>query len=366
MTETILIVEDDPQISLWLDYELAEEGYHTTVANSGDQGLANALTGVKPDLILLDVQLPGLTGFEVCHQLQQKPDTAMIPIIFLTARATLDDKLNGLKNGAVDYLTKPFKMDELKARVETNLRRNQVVQEQAQASLDNYKRNITGIVRHEMRTPIAITQSALELLDTPHIQADETHFREVLGHAQKGLYRMSQVSEDLLFVKTLDEKGIRPLLAMTTRPLQECFIGVMPQLEKKYLFKALQFEINVPKDIEITIMRNHINLMLTHLLDNACKFSGAEQCIEIQATEMPDGGFILKVRDYGPGIIPEEVDQIFERFYQSDMSMCRPHDGLGLGLYIVKQLALAYNGNLTVESTPGQGSEFILTIPRTD
>lgn len=117
MKERILVVEDDTSLRQWIDFELSFDGYEVIQAADGAQALAEVDRQESLDLILLDVQLPGMDGFEICSRIQQLPAMSAVPVIFLTARASLDDKLNGFSAGAVDYLTKPFKMAELKARV---------------------------------------------------------------------------------------------------------------------------------------------------------------------------------------------------------------------------------------------------------
>lgn len=121
MSKQILIVEDDPFLREWVSYELETEGYIVSLAADGFSGLAQAQAQNRPDLILLDVQLPGMDGFTLCRTLQTNPYTSNIPVVFLTARAAMEDKLTGFNTGGIDYLTKPFKMTELKARIKNFL-----------------------------------------------------------------------------------------------------------------------------------------------------------------------------------------------------------------------------------------------------
>lgn len=126
----ILYVEDDPFLGEWVQYELSSEGYDLKLANDGESGINAALSAHQPDLILLDVQLPGMSGYQICKILRNTPQTASIPIVFLTARDSMDDMLLGFDVGGIDYLTKPFSMTELKARVHAHLRQNEQVRKQ--------------------------------------------------------------------------------------------------------------------------------------------------------------------------------------------------------------------------------------------
>lgn len=126
MAASIMVVEDDISLRDWVEFELAVEGYQVRQAGDGLTALEMLRTNVPPDLILLDVQMPGMDGYEVCSQLQFSPALASVPVIFLTARTELDDKLTGFAAGGSDYLTKPFRMVELKARIRSLLRQSQL------------------------------------------------------------------------------------------------------------------------------------------------------------------------------------------------------------------------------------------------
>ncbi len=245
MTDKILIIEDDAHLREWLTYELETAGYHTTSAADGLTGLQAAQD--QPNLILLDVQLPGMDGFEICRTLQNDPKTAGSPIIFLTAHTTLNDKLSGFDAGGADYMTKPLTMAELKARVKTVLRRREIEQQRAQASLEQYKKHLSQNMSHELLTPMTIILSALDVMD-----------------------------------HTVAEKNV---------------------------------------SVEVF------------------------------------------VRDKGIGIEPDQHERIFDKFYQVDMSITRPVEGMGLGLYIARTLTRAYGGDVTVASEPGQGATFCFSLP---
>lgn len=136
MRNRILVVEDDPSLREWVNFELEGEGYNVSVAEDGDLAMEALGQAHLPDLVLLDVQLPGKNGFEICAHLKNNPVTAAIPVIFLTSRATLDDKLLGFDAGAADYLPKPFTMVELKARVKALLRQTELGRQQGQAEVE--------------------------------------------------------------------------------------------------------------------------------------------------------------------------------------------------------------------------------------
>lgn len=129
MTTQILYVEDDPSLREWVAFELSCEGFSVQTAGDGDSGLKAAMENDSLDVILLDVQLPGQSGFDICRRLQEEAQTAHVPVIFLTARGALEDRLFGFDSGGIDYLTKPFAIAELKARISALLRQKQATAE---------------------------------------------------------------------------------------------------------------------------------------------------------------------------------------------------------------------------------------------
>lgn len=147
MSGSILYVEDDPFLSELVTYELSTDGYRIETAADGESGLAAARRG-QFDLILLDVQLPGMSGFEISRKLQEDPQGAGVPIIFLTARGTLEDRLTGFEAGGVDYLSKPFAMTELKARIAALMRQRRTMRRQEAASVSGEMSEAAAIQRH--------------------------------------------------------------------------------------------------------------------------------------------------------------------------------------------------------------------------
>ncbi len=359
MTNNILIVEDDAHLREWLAYELETEGYHTTVA-------AHSLTGLQAaqdqqNLILLDVQLPGMNGFEICQILQSNPDTVGIPVIFLTARTTVDDKLSGFEAGGIDYMTKPFTIVELKARVKTALHRHEVEQQRAQASLERYKKHLSQNMSHELLTPMTIILNALDVLDHTVAKKNSIELEEIVNMAQTGANRLHWLIQDMLAISKIIQNRM-PVFRQPVelRPIVKL---VLEQLSLKYESKALEFSIIIPEQCTVYMMSNQVREILRHLLDNACKFSPVGEQVELIIKPVGQTGVEIFVRDKGIGIEPDQQECIFDKFYQVDMSITRPVEGMGLGLYIARTLAQAYDGDVTVESKPGQGATFCFSLP---
>lgn len=359
MPDRILIVEDDVALNDWLCYELESDGYEIISVTDGLAGLTRAAD--RPDLILLDVNLPGMNGFQVSQTLQGHPDTAHIPIIFLTARATLEDRLTGFETGGADYLTKPFKMAELKARLKAALRRREVEQQRAQASLEQYKETLSQNISHELLTPMSIILSAIEMMGTEDLDKNSTKLDDVLDMAQAGANRLHWLIRDLLAMSKIVQNQVEVFRQpVELKPIVQ---SVLEQVSARYEQKKLNFDINVPAASLIHMMSNQVYEILHHLLDNACEFSPEEGRVELIAQPVGQTGVEIRVRDQGPGIEPDQHERIFEKFYQVDVSITSPSQGLGLGLYIARALARTYGGDVTVESKPRQGATFRFSLP---
>lgn len=361
MGETILVVDDDEALQQWLVYELQREGYQVATASTGPLGLEAAQAEQKPDLILLDVDMPGMKGFEVATNLQSGPDTASIPIIFLTARVTQKDKMAGFKAGGVDYLTKPFEMPELIARVKATLHLSEVQREKAKRDLEAYKSNLSENMSHELLTPVNKVLNGVDILTRLMMKENITQFDEVIEIIQRGADELRWLMEDLLLIKQISNKEVGPF--RQTVDLTQVVKLMVEQIEAKYRREHLSFEVNMPDSCSVNLHRKHLYHILHHLLDNAGKFSPKGSHPKVTVRPMGQAGAEIEIQDYGVGIKPEILEQIFDKFYQVDMSMTRESGGLGLGLYVARTLARAYGGDVTLTSQPGSGTTSHFTIP---
>ena len=207
MSNRILVVEDDPSLREWVNFELNCEGYDVMLASDGTSVMDKIKPRHLPDLVLLDVQLPGCSGFEICKSLRQRHDTASIPVIFLTSRSTLNDKLSGFESGGTDYLPKPFTMAELKARIKAVLHQGQMARQQGEA-----------IVEEEMAQAAAI-QQGLMVRRIPTVPGLEIAARSVAAKSVGGdFYDFYALPNGQLCVAVADVsgKGLPAALMMTS------------------------------------------------------------------------------------------------------------------------------------------------------
>lgn len=363
MTEKVLIIEDNLEIREIVRMQLQMENYKVVAAEDGRAGLEAAWAASPPSLILLDVALPGeLSGFQVCQMLQNESSTAHIPVIFLTAHSTLTDKLMGFEAGGIDYLPKPFTMPELLARVKANLRRQAGEQQRSQTIIDDYRTNLSQNVSHELRTPLAKLRAALGLLEQEMPESNQSHLQEILDYAQVGAEELQTLIEDLLLLNKLTNADL--YLSREPISLASTLEKVWQQVQSRYRGQGLVLRRDGADDMTLYIDEDHIFAILKHLIDNACKFSPKQGQILLITEPCAGDGVALYLHNEGLTIESALHQKIFEKFFQADMSTIRPQDGLGVGLYIARNLARAYGGDVTlVKSSPQAGTTFRFHLP---
>lgn len=362
MAETVLVADDDDTLRNWLALELEQKGFQVVTAPDGLAALAAAQVESKPDVILLDVDMPQMNGFEVATALQQSQDTSSIPIIFLTGRVSMKDKMAGFQAGAADYLTKPFNVSELIARIKATLHLSQLQREKARRDLETYKSNLAENMSHELMTPVAKVLNGVDILARLAQKENITQFGEVINIIRNGADELRWLMEDLLLINQISDKEVNPFRQAVD--LTHAVKFMVEQTEVKYRRDSLVFEVELPGAWSVNIHRKHLNHILHHLLDNAGKFSPAGSQPKVTVRSVGHAGAEIEIQDYGQGIKPEFQEKIFEKFYQIDMSMTRESGGLGLGLYIARTLARIYGGDVTLTSSEAApGTITLFTIP---
>ncbi len=387
---TVLIVDDQPN-NLAVLMTLREHGYRLLTARDGFAALARA-GEQQPDVILLDVMMPEIDGFEVCRRLKADPTTADIPVIFMTALADTTDKIKGFQAGAVDYVTKPFQFDEVLARVSAHLTLRRLMADMealvaertvelqrayaALARLDHHKSDFIQIAAHELRTPLTIIKGYAQLLQRD--AAPET--RERVAGILTGVERMRAVTESMLDVARID--GDELTLHARTTTLHEIWQPVIDNLRLVLVERNLTLTLTDAPAAPFWADPVLLSKVLEQLLSNAIKYTPDGGRITLSGQVIPAngaGGAELEfvVADSGIGVDPELQELIFEKFYQTgevafhSSSKTRfKGGGPGLGLAIAKGIIAAHGGRIWVES-PGcdeercPGSRFITRLPLT-
>ncbi|MBF0419306.1 MAG: response regulator [Magnetococcales bacterium] len=368
---TILIIDDQAD-NIRLLNEFLQDRYRIVFATDGERGLHLALEQ-QPDLILLDVVMPEMDGHEVCRHLMSQQETRGIPVIFCTSLQFEEMETIGLSLGAVDYVTKPFKIEVVKQRIKNHLELKQyrdrleqtvaiqtaelrLAKENAEAG-DRAKRDLLGLFSHELRTPLNSILGFLELLSLTELNKKQKEYCAIINESSQSLADM------LMGILDLVEMELGQIIPDNTpfdlaEVLQEAHTKHWLRAQKKGIDLQLQDDA-APFPLAIG-SRKHLAKVLDHLLDNAIKFTsqGLIAFGVVRSTDRPDHGQFF-VRDTGVGIEEGHREFIMQPFTQVEAVLNRQHGGLGLGLvWCNKVLARFFEGRLWVESTVGQGSTF--------
>ena len=379
----ILTVADTPENLQVLGTTLRQEGYRILLAQNGLQALE--VTGkVIPDLILLDVMMPEMDGFETCRRLKESPETQGVPVVFLTARMEAEDIIEGFELGAVDYITKPFNAAELLARVKTHttLRQLQVHLEQlvdertrdlqqtvkaleqareAAEGANRAKSEFLAKASHELRTPMNGIIGFTELLQDTTLDSEQ---QELLGYASVSANRLLGVIEDILDYTEAEagKQERKPVDFSTKETIEKVLETLKLRADEKGL--GLQWEVQSGAPETLVGHPEVLQHALMKLVDNAIKFTeegGVAVAVAVDTQTAEQVSLQFSVADTGIGIPREKQDLIFEGFAQADGSRTRPYEGMGLGLAIARQFVGMMGGRIWVESTLGQGSTFYFT-----
>jgi two-component system, sensor histidine kinase and response regulator len=360
--QTVLIVDDTPA-NLELLHAILRDEYRTVTAGSGEEALECIRTR-KPDLILLDVMMPDLDGYQLCKILKSDKGTRDIPVIFVSAMTQEEDEVKGLDLGAIDYITKPISPHIVRARVRNHLelKRYRDLLEDLSTAADRTKKEFLRSVSHELRTPLTPIIGITDLVLNRE-QDDEK--RKYLSLVQKAALKLLALIEDLIEASRLQDDSVQ----LDARPfalspfLDDVMAEVGPLAESKQLQLKLTIDPALPAGVVADAAMLHKALSV--LLGNAVKFTAeGDVSIDVRQRDVDDDPLLqFRIADTGIGIPENDLTRIFHDFTQSDGSLTRNFPGLGLGLTLARRIADLMDGTLRAESRPGGGSIFILEIP---
>lgn len=355
---TVLVVNDTPSVLYLTGMVLKGAGYQVVEATSGLEALR--LAAGRPDMVLLDVHMPDIDGYEVCRRLRAGETTKDLLIAHLSAVSVRrEDRVRGLAQGADAYWTTPLEDEELLANVEALLR----LQNRAQAAV-RARDEFLAVAAHELKTPITalrlhlervlhhIARSPAETLPRGLVEASTTP-------ALRQLVRLQQLLDTLLDVSRVSSQRLK--LDVTTLDLVETVREVAQRLAVQARASGVEPRLELPAEPVILFGdRLRLEQVVSNLLTNAFKY-GNSRPVHVRVEEREDS-VVLTVRDEGVGIAPGDQARIFNRFERA--AGASEADGLGLGLYIVMEIVTAHGGSITVDSAPGQGSTFQVLLPR--
>jgi two-component system sensor histidine kinase/response regulator len=353
---TILVVDDSPD-TLTLISGLLRDQYRVKIANRGEPALAIAATTPQPDLILLDIMMPEMDGYEVCTQLKAKASTQNIPVIFLTAKTDIEDEQYGFELGAVDYITKPVSPPILLARVQTHLNLKSAY-DRLQRLL-KFREDMVNMIVHDLRNPLSsILPIADTLLESPELPPERR--QKMLQLIQTGGKQLQILVEDLLLKAKLESST----LSLKRQPTNLCELCelALKELEAMAARKHIHLrpEFAPPPHRLINVDALLFRRAIENLITNAIKFSPSQSEITVSVNYPETTGAVIAVADQGPGIESRLRERIFEKYEIGPTLEGVPQ--LGLGLAFCKIIVEAHASKISVADNPPQGSIFTIEI----
>jgi signal transduction histidine kinase len=365
----ILVIEDETPIREEIVDWLCFEGYEAKGASDGRLGL-EAILKSPPDLVLCDIAMPEMDGYQVLLEVRAHPELHPVAFIFLTARADRDSMRKGMEMGADDYLTKPFTHEELMrsihARLEKQARQTQEMQNQADLLTQAFsaererhllKARLIGMFSHDFRNPLASILSTTGILrNYDHKLSPERRLYH-LNRIEGAVQQLVQMLDEMLIVAEM-EKGH---LAFHPQPLDlqallEDLLTDFRLIDRDNHFLHLENNVQAPLNLDAKLLRH----LLVNLISNALKYSPSQTTVSLKIYLQRET-LVLEVQDQGRGIPPESLPHLFEPFHRA--SNVQDVKGTGLGLAIVKECVQQHGGEIRVESQLGQGTRFIISLP---
>jgi two-component system, sensor histidine kinase and response regulator len=383
---SILIVDDNPRNLQLMSTVLKEKGYKLYVTNSGENALL-FLQHTLPDLILLDVMMPGLSGFEVCRRIQRNEKLRDIPVIFLTAKNDVEDVVEGFEAGAVDYVTKPFNTKEVFVRISTHLQlkkakemlilKNQemkalnatlseskaIIEDDARRleKLNIEKNKFFSIISHDLRGPLSGLIGLSEIMLTQADTISKGELKEYAGLLFDSSNQVFNLLENLLEWSRMqmnavsfnpEQLRLKPLLENTAQLLKQ-------EIQKK----NHQLKLDCPDDLEVYADQNMLKTVIRNMVANAIKFTRPGGKIDVTALKTGNGDTEIIFKDTGIGM----SETLLQSLFKIDSKTSRPgtdgESSTGLGLLLCKDFIQKHGGAIKAKSVAGEGTIFFVTFP---
>ena len=342
----ILAVDDIPDNLLLIQLALEQEGHQVVLAHNGETALKQ-IKHSPPSLILLDVMMPGMDGYEVTRRIRQDKHIPFIPILLVTAREE-SSLVEGLDAGADEFVRKPFQIDELQARVRSMLRLKETIDQ---------RENFVSCLTHDLRTPLVAANRMLDLLK-------QKAFGEVTSEQEEAIDNIISSNQNMLkMLNTLLETHHyelgQKILSFIPVDLKSLIKEVVIELKPLTEEKKIELQCNLANDVsEIKGDCLELRRVITNLIGNAIKFTDKGN-VTVSLSQK-NSEVIVKVADSGIGMSPQEQESIFQRYHQGN----HRRSGKGLGLYLCQQIINAHQGKITVKSESGKGTTFTLSLPK--
>ncbi len=367
-TPDILVVDDDPRNRRLLEEYLIAAGYEVRLAPDGRTALALA-SERPPDLVLLDVMMPDLSGLEVCRQLKNDPRTRLCQVVLVTALDGTPQRVEGLDTGADDYIAKPVRREEFMAKVRSMLRARRLLAELEEAretlasrnakleELETLKETLTQTLVHDLKNPLAAVLGNLELLER---KVDESVVH-LVRRSKAAAWRMHQMILNLLDIGQLEEGKL--VLHPESMDAGSLARKTCQEMEAGAAQRGIKLEIVA--DEASAVLKGDaavLRRVLDNLVSNAIEHSPQGGIVRVAVT-LCDEGVEIAVSDQGPGVPPEFREKIFEKFQRLESRQSMPGSNRGLGLTFCRLAVEAHGGTIWVDDAPEHGAMFRALLP---
>ena len=359
----ILLIEDDENTGLIITDLLSAQGYEVLLAKDGEQGLKR-FHETSPQMIISDIMMPRMTGFQLVAKLRECSETLFVPIIFLSALSSPENVRRGMNLGVEDYLSKPISAQDLLECVARNLKKSETLKLAASASYTTLREELATSIPHELLTPLTAVIGFSELLSSEASRMEKEEIIHMADNIKQGAQRLLTKVKDFLSYTELRAALYDPAFKIRKLELSlEAITSVKEAVDAATQTYARQRDVATQLHIRTRLPEpDHARTVVWHLLDNALKFSSPGQAVTLSIAEA-SGQLMIRVHDHGIGMTEEQCESVGVLRQFNRNQSCK--GGLGLGLEIVKSIAALYGGRLLLESKPGQGTltTFIVPLP---
>lgn len=360
----VLVVDDNPLITNVLRGLLGSQSYQVYISANGEEAL-EILKKKEIDLVICDVMMPQMDGYQLHQKLRENSEQAHIPFVFLTALSDNSEVVKGMEIGADDYLTKPFDPRELLALVKGKIQRSKTLKESSQEKYDSFRKRIIHTLSHEFRTPLVAINTGTDLLIEQKQVIDDKKIQNLLEAIRRGGQRLERLVSDFMLLQQIEAGMAQKLFDNRSATIKVAeMLGEFLE-EQEELLTREGFEVrlvNHAEDAEVHVYKPQIKDILSRIVANSIKFKLKELIIELNVYSQ-ENEVVIEVKDRGLGIDVAKVKEVIDIFGQIDREKLE-QQGSGLGLAIASRYAAINHGRIEFEKRQRGGSIVSLTLKK--
>lgn len=356
--ETRILIVDDNTNNLGVLYRYLDDvGFEVLVSQDGERAIRLAHQQ-RPDVVLLDIMLPGIDGFETCRELKKSDETSDIPVIFISALTDIEDKVRGFEAGGVDYITKPFNQEEVLARINAHVTIKR--QREQLDELNATKDRLFSVIGHDLRGPFMGLLGALQLLRDSSHEMDAETTRELIENLYGSAEKTYHLLENLLEWSRSQQRNTE--IAPSTINLHRLVTNTVQVFDATARQKSVSLHVDIDESLTVFADRDMVSTVIRNLVNNAIKFTKSEGGVTISATGSLET-VTVQIEDTGIGMPQQEADQLFVMQGSRSKPGTAGERGSGLGLLLAQDYVIRNGGTISATSSPGEGSTFTFTLP---